>query len=97
MHARADAAKLLARLELFLPGKDRRVNEELVELCAALGSESFVPKALGLVGNAGTQEEQVLYCGALLQVPGAAWPPPQRECFLRLAASRVLAWKGAPM
>jgi putative heme-binding domain-containing protein len=70
------------------------VNEELVEMCAALGSSTFVPKALDLLERAATQEEQVLYSGALLQAPEATWDAPSRERFLRLAVARVPSWKG---
>lgn len=46
MYGEEVAAKWVARLEPLLPTQDRRVNEELVEMSAAFGSETFVHKAL---------------------------------------------------
>ena len=89
------AAKLIATLEPALPSPDRRVNEAIVALCAALKSPSFIPPTLDLLEAARTQEEQVNYVRALVaSAPFAAWTPALRERFLHLALDRVPNWKG---
>jgi len=89
------AAKLIATLEPALPSPDRRVNEGIVALCAALKSLSFIPPTLDLLEAARTQEEQVIYVRALVaSAPVAAWTPALRERFLNLALDRVPNWKG---
>ncbi len=95
MYAADIAAKLTARLEPSLPSADRRVNEELVQLCAALHSDTFLKSALDLLEHSRPQEEQVLYTQALLRsASSAAWTPGLRERFLKLATDRVPHWKG---
>lgn len=89
------AAKLIATLEPALPSPDRRVNEGIVALCAALKSPSLIPPTLDLLEAARTQEEQVNYVRALVaSAPFAAWTPAFRERFLHLALDRVPNWKG---
>lgn len=89
------AAKLIATLEPALPSTDRRVNEGIVALCAALKSPSFIPPTLDLLEAARAQEEQVNYVRALVaSAPFAAWTPALRERFLHLALDRVPNWKG---
>ena len=89
------AAKLIATLEPALPSPDRRVNEGIVALCAALKSPTFISPTLDLLAAARTQEEQVTYVRALVASgPFAAWTPALRERFLHLALDRVPNWKG---
>jgi len=89
------AAKLIAALEPALPSPDRRVNEGIVALCAALKSPSFMSPTLDLLAAARTQEEQVIYVRALVaSAPFAPWTPALRERFLHLALDRVPNWKG---
>ena len=89
------AAGLLATLEPALPSTDRRVNEGIVALCAALKSPSFIPPTLDLLEAARTQEEQIGYVRALVaSAPYAAWTPALRERFLNLVLDRVPNWKG---
>ncbi len=88
-------AKLLATLEPALPSPDRRVNEGIVALCAALKSPSFIPPTLDLLEAARTQEEQVGYVRALVATQASpTWTPALRERFLHLALDRVPNWKG---
>jgi putative heme-binding domain-containing protein len=89
------AAKLIATLEPALPSPDRRVNEGIVALCAALKSPSFIPPTLDLLEAARTQEEQVNCVHALVaSAPFAVWTPVLRERFLHLVLDRVPNWKG---
>ncbi len=89
------AAKLVARLEPHLPSPDRRVNEEIVAACSALGSTTFHAKTLDLLERSRTQEEQILFTRALLHPLGKpAWTHDQRERFLKLSVQRVPYWKG---
>ena len=89
------AASLLKTVEPVLPSPDRRVNEGIVALCAALKSPSYIPPTLDLLEAARTQEEQVIYVRALVaSAPFAAWTPALRERFLNLVLDRVPNWKG---
>ncbi|MSR27125.1 MAG: c-type cytochrome, partial [Planctomycetaceae bacterium] len=89
------AAKLIAALEPALPSPDRRVNEGIVALCAALKSPSFISPTLDLLAAARTQEEQVIYVRALVaSAPIAAWTPALRQRCLNLVLDRVPNWKG---
>ena len=89
------AAGLVARLEPSLPSNDRRVNEELVEMCAALHSKRFIIPTLNLLEKSRTQEQQVLLAQALTRSASSAdLTPALRERFFRLAIERVPNWKG---
>jgi len=89
------AAKLVAQLEPAIPATDRRVNEELVALVAALQSKTLIVPILDLLEQSRTQEEQILYLQALTgSSQTAPWNPELRERFLKLAFERVPFWKG---
>ena len=89
------AAKLMARLGPALPSTDRRVNEELVAMMAALKSPAFVKPAVELFEQSRTQEEQVYYAQALTsssQNPG--WSADLRQRFFEAVLQLVPRWKG---
>jgi len=89
------AAELLARLEAVLPSTDGRVNQEIVALCAALHSQTFIPAALDLLERSRTQEEQMHYVSALVDSASSpGWTPERRARLFGLAAGRVPHWKG---
>ncbi len=92
-YAEEVAARLIARLEPKIPSTDRRVNEELVGICAGLRSKTLIGPTLDLLEKSRTQEEQVLYIQALTGSHGS-WTPVLRERFLQLALERVPYWKG---
>jgi len=95
MYSPVVAAKLVARLEPAIPSTDNRVNEELIALCAALHSRTFIPRALDLLERSRTQEEQILYTQALVNSAGSAdWTPSLRERLFKLAITRLPNWKG---
>lgn len=89
------ATKILGQLEPMLPSKDRRVNEEIVALCSALQSNSFIVPALDLFETSRTQEEQVIYAQALIasrQSP--AWTDELKDRFFKIVMARASQWKG---
>ena len=89
------AARLIGTLESTIPSVDLRVNEELVALCAALRSNSFIVPTLDLLEQSRTQEEQVLYLQALISSKESpAWTPELRARLLKLTYERVPHWKG---
>ena len=89
------ASRLIEKLEPALPSTDRRINEEIVSMCAALRSKSFIAPTLDLLEQSRTQEEQVVYLQALTSSrESTAWTPELRERLLKLAFERVPHWKG---
>ena len=77
------------------PARTAGVNEELVAMCAALRSRTFIHPALDLLAASRTQEEQVHYTRALIgSAEYAGWTPELRERLLMLAIERVPNWKG---
>ncbi len=89
------AARLIEKLEPTLPSTDRRINEEIVSMCAALQSKSFIAPTLDLLEQSRTQEEQVVYLQALTgSRESTAWTPELRERLLKLTYERVPHWKG---
>ena len=95
MYPPETAAKILAVVEPQLPSADRRVNEEIVELCAALGSKTFLTKAMDLLENCRSQEGQMLYLKALNSTRDQApWTPELRERLFQIVARTVPNWKG---
>ena len=97
-HGRYDesaSARLISKLEPSIPSPDRRVNEELVALCAALKSPTMIVPTLNLLEQSRAQEEQVIYVQALTSLSQSpAWTSDLRERFLKLAMERVPNWKG---
>jgi putative heme-binding domain-containing protein len=89
------AARLVAGYEAHWPTRDRRVNEEIVAMSAALGSTSFSAVAIGLLEASLTQEEQVHYTRSLLSPPAvAALTPELRNRFFKAAVQQVPRWIG---
>ena len=89
------AARLVAGYEAHWPTRDRRVNEEIVAMSAALGSTSFSAVAIGLLEASLTQEEQVHYTRSLLSpLAVAALTPELRNRFFKAAVQQVPRWIG---
>lgn len=89
------AAEILARIEPLLPSADRSVNEELVEICAALGSRTFLSSAIDLLEKCRTQEEQMHYTRVLNSTRDQApWTPELRERFFQIVVKTLPNWKG---
>ena len=89
------ASRLIEKLEPMLPSTDRRINEEIVSMCAPLRSKSFIAPTLDLLEQSRTQEEQIVYLQALINSrESTAWTPELRERLLKLTYERVPHWKG---
>jgi putative heme-binding domain-containing protein len=95
LYAPEVAARLVAGYEAHWPTRDRRVNEEIVAMSAALGSTSFSAVAIGLLEASLTQEEQVHYTRSLLSPSAvAALTPELRNRFFKAAVPQVPRWIG---
>jgi putative heme-binding domain-containing protein len=70
--------QLIARLDPHFPAKSRELNAELCQLLVYLEAPAVVTKALKLMADAPTQEEQLEYARAL-RVLKTAWTLPQRH------------------
>ena len=89
------AQRLIGRLGAALPSRDRRVNEELVELLGALRSPDFIKPTIELFEQSSTQEEQVLYAQVLTRnSDNPGWSTQLRQRFFEAVLDRVPSWKG---
>jgi putative heme-binding domain-containing protein len=75
-------ARLAAKLDSLFPAATRELNAELCELLAYLQSPSLAGKALGMVEQAPTQEEQIEYIKSL-RVLRAGWTPELRVSYFK--------------
>jgi hypothetical protein len=87
------AGELSERLDACYPSKSPRVNQDLCELLAALGTPSVVGKTFPLVPAAKTQEERLRYLFALRNVQ-RPWTIDQRRIYFEWL-SRSDAFAGA--
>ncbi|MCE9608591.1 MAG: c-type cytochrome [Chthoniobacter sp.] len=95
MYAKDVAAAIVARIEPLLPSADRRVNEEIVAACAALGSKTFLAKGIELLEKSRTQEEQIFFTKVLNSTRDQApWTAELRERFFQTVVRTVPNWKG---
>lgn len=95
MYSKENATKLVKKLATSFPSSDRRVNEELAGMFAALQYEGYLVPMLDLFERSRTQEEQIYYAGVLLRDPKSdAWSSELRERFFTLAVERLPQWKG---
>ncbi len=70
--------KLIARFDPYFPSKSRALNAELVQLLVYLAAPDIAAKAVKLMAEAPTQEEQMEYARAL-RVLKAGWTMPLRK------------------
>jgi putative heme-binding domain-containing protein len=75
---RADRARLIKKLDPQFPAKSRELNAELVQLLVYLEAPGIAGKALHLVENAPTQEEQLEYA-RVLRVLETGWTLAERN------------------
>ena len=78
----ASRERLVAKFDPLFPADTRELNAELCSLLAYLQSPSLAAKALALVDQAPTQEEQIEYIKAL-RVVRAGWTPELRETYFK--------------
>lgn len=62
---KADATKLLSKFDPIFPAVEREINSELCQLLVFLQSKEVVAKAVKMMNEALTQEEQLEYARAL--------------------------------
>jgi putative heme-binding domain-containing protein len=72
----------IARFAPLFPNRDTGLSQDLCEMLVYLGDESVVAKAVPLVNNAPTQEEQIGYAKSL-RLARAGWTPALREDFFK--------------
>ncbi len=86
-----DAAQLASRLDSLFPSQSAEENWLLCETLVFLQSPTVATKAIALIQNAPTQEEQIEYARSLRMLK-AGWPLPARatyfEWFLKAANYR---------
>ncbi len=85
--------KLATKLSALFPSKDPWLNVDLTELLTYLGDAAFLPKAIGIMENAPTQEEQIALAKSL-RLAKAGWTPELRERFFKWACLRAPTFKG---
>jgi putative heme-binding domain-containing protein len=78
----AQKASTIARFAPLFPHKDVGLSQDLCEMLVYLGDQSVIAKAVPLVNNAPTQEEQIGYAKSL-RLAKAGWTPPLREEFFK--------------
>jgi putative heme-binding domain-containing protein len=78
----AQKANTIARFAPLFPHKDVGLSQDLCEMLVYLGDQSVIAKAVPLVNNAPTQEEQIGYAKSL-RLAKAGWTPPLREEFFK--------------
>jgi putative heme-binding domain-containing protein len=72
----------IERFAPLFPHKDVGLSQDLCEMLVYLGDESVVAKAVPLVNNAPTQEEQIGYAKSL-RLAKVGWTPALREDFFK--------------
>ncbi len=72
----------IARFAPLFPNRDTGLSQDLCEMLVYLGDESVVAKAVPLVNNAPTQEEQIGYAKSL-RLAKVGWTPALREDFFK--------------
>ena len=72
----------ITRFAPLFPNRDTGLSQDLCEMLVYLGDESVVAKAVPLVNNAPTQEEQIGYAKSL-RLAKVGWTPALREDFFK--------------
>jgi putative heme-binding domain-containing protein len=75
---RAARAQIIKRFDPLFPGKNREVNGELCQLLVYLEAPGVAARALRLMAEAPTQEDQLEYARSL-RVLKTGWTPAQRH------------------
>jgi putative heme-binding domain-containing protein len=76
----ATQARLIQRFDPLFPAKGRELNAELCQLLVYLEAPDVAGKALRLMAEAPTQEEQIEYAKSL-RVLATGWTPAQRKTY----------------
>ncbi len=78
----ATKTALVKRLSPAFPTKDAYLSRDLCELLVYLGDDTIVAKAVSLVSNAPTQEEQIDYA-RILRLAKGGWTHDSRASYFR--------------
>ena len=86
-------AKISQKLTAIFPTKEPWVDVDLAEVLVFLGDAEFLPKAIAILENAPTQEEQIAHAKNL-RLAKAGWTPELRERFFKWVCLRAPTYKG---
>jgi len=89
----ATEQKMLAKLSPLFPTGEPLLDVDLTEVLTFLGDASFLPKAITIMENAPTQEEQIAHAKSL-RFAVAGWTPELRERFFKWVCLRAPTYKG---
>jgi len=85
--------KLAAKLSALFPTHEPWLDVDLNEVLTYLGDATFLPKAISILENAPTQEEQIAHAKSL-RFAKAGWTPELRERFFKWVCLRAPTYKG---
>ncbi len=85
--------KVTARLSALYPTNDAWLDVDLTEVLTFLGDAKFLPKAVSILENAPTQEEQIAHAMSL-RYAKAGWTPELRERYFKWVCLRAPTYKG---
>ncbi len=85
--------KTAKKLTALFPTGDPWLDVDLAEVLVFLGDEEFLPKAISILENAPTQEEQIAHAKNL-RLAKAGWTPELRERFFKWVCLRAPTYKG---
>lgn len=90
-----DASKAAAakKLSAMFPTGEPWLDVDLAEVLVFLGDAEFLPKAIAILENAPTQEEQIAHAKNL-RLAKAGWTPELRERFMKWVCLRAPTYKG---
>ncbi|WP_172682881.1 c-type cytochrome [Verrucomicrobium spinosum] len=85
--------KAIGRLSSIFPTSEPWLDVDLVNVLTFLGDHAFVAKAIPILENAPTQEEQIALAQSL-RFAKAGWTPELRERFFKWVCLRAPTFKG---
>ena len=85
--------KTIAKLSPMFPTKEPWLDVDLCEVLTFLGDPAFLPKAIAIMENAPTQEEQIALAKSL-RLAKNGWTPELREHFFKWVCLRAPTYKG---
>lgn len=85
--------KAIAKLSPLFPTKDTWLDVDLAEVLTFLGDSVFLPKAVAIMVNAPSQQEQIAY-GKNLRLAKNGWTPESHEQFMKWVCLRAPTLKG---
>jgi putative heme-binding domain-containing protein len=84
---------LVKKLSPLFPTGDAWLDVDLCEVLTFLGDAAFLPKAIAIMENAPTQEEQIAHAKSL-RFAKAGWTPELRERYFKWVCLRAPTYKG---